>query len=54
MMKFTLVVLMTLAILIAFIPGCLAAGGESGSDDEVTYFTYLITNSTFRLAMPIK
>ena len=42
-MLFSLVVLTTLGILIAFIPCCLAAGGESGSDDEPTYFTYLIT-----------
>ena len=40
MMKFSLVALTTLAILIAFIPWCLAAGGEAGSDDEATYFIY--------------
>ena len=46
-MMFSLVVLTTLAILIAFIPCCLAAGGESGSDDEANYFTYLITKGSF-------
>ena len=38
-MKFSVVPLTTLANLIAFIPWC-PAGGESGSDDETTYFTY--------------
>ena len=40
MMKFSQVALTTLAILIAFIRCCLAAGEESWSDDGTTRFTY--------------